>query len=416
MKLIIADFLRRWWGGYLLAALFVGTMAAVMNFEASFTFVGILMLPFAFEQGRTAFGVMKTLPVSRRTIALSYWSVGVLLPVILMTVSIALVSLLFVSSGISLKDVAMTLFGSLAFAGSVFCMLTFVSGVKGWSDFLVICLGTLWFWSVMFSSFHQEFLAATTQSPVVYLVALIGLLLTVWGYSRSEKLLFGRTTKYPADGQYHAQSSKRIPAPKKGMARFGGVFFEVARSGFLFGLFYFGLLALFKIRPTATDEKSDWPFLFMFGGMGGAGLFSGGVRLLRSVPLSVGHLALNLMLMPLFSILAAITGVAVIQWLNLGHFLSSDSANFLIPMTGAICFASSFMVRHSASGNGYIVAMALGFPASWVVFDTVAHVKWPAAFWRLLGLGLIAAAFFLNRHWLRSSASYRPSAASSQRR
>ena len=415
MKQIIADFLRRWWGGYLLAVLFVAAVSVAMDLEGGFTFVGILMLPFAFELGRRPVGVLAALPVSRKTIALSYWRLAVLLPVLLMAGIIALDALLFRSFAVSWKSAAMILFGSLAFAGSGFCLFTFISqddreGNPG--DFSVICLGSLWFCSVMFSIFRSTFLDVKTQSPVVYLVGLIGLLLTVWGYSRSEKLVFGRAMKRPGGGRLSVQAPKRIPSLKPRMARFGGVYFDVVWSAFLFGLVFPIFLLLFK-TPT-SEHQNFWLCLFMYGAMGSAMLLYGGLRLLRSLPLSTSQLALALLLMPLFSILAGIAGLAVMQWINLGHFLSRDSATFLIPMTGAICIASSLIVPFG--GNGKILAMLLALMASLVIFATISNVHWPAAFWWLLGFSLMLAAFCLNRHWLRSSYSYRPSAGDFLRR
>ncbi|MGD0813932.1 MAG: hypothetical protein ABSA83_10035 [Verrucomicrobiota bacterium] len=199
MKLIIFDFLRRWWGGYLLAVLFVGAMLAALDLEAGFTFVGILMLPFAFELGRRPVGVLVALPVSRKIIALSFWCVAVLLPVLLMAGIIALDALLFRSLAVSWESAAMTLFGALAFAGSGFCLITFSSqddGEGNPGNFLVFCLGTLWFLSIMYGLCNQRVLNVTPKSPVVYLVGLIGLLLTVWGYSRSERLVFGLYRKH----------------------------------------------------------------------------------------------------------------------------------------------------------------------------------------------------------------------------
>ncbi|MGD0813281.1 MAG: hypothetical protein ABSA83_06735 [Verrucomicrobiota bacterium] len=63
-----------------------------------------------------------------------------------------------------------------------------------------------------------------------------------------------------------------------------------------------------------------------------------------------------------------------------------------------------------------LIGLALGLPASMVIYDTVSNVQWPAAFWWLLGLSLMLAAFFLNRRWLRSSYAYRPSAGDSLQR
>ena len=408
MKRIIVDFLRRWWRGYLLAVLFVGGMAA-KGLKASFIFVGIFMLPFAFELGRRPFGVMTTLPVSRRTIALSYWRLAVLLPVLLMTGSVALVGLFFHSSGISLKDVAMILFGSLAFAGSAFCLFTFVPQDKGFGehggDSLVFYFGTLWFCSFMFSK-------VTTHSPVVYIAGLIGLLLTVLGYVRSEILVTGRARKRPGGGQYLVRTRERISSPRPVMARFGGVFFDVVQAGFLFGLLYSGSLLVLKL--PICDDTFVLAYMFAFGGIASFRLLRGGMRLLRTLPLSTGQLALRLSLMPLFGVLPSIAGLAIIQWIKLGQSPIHDLATLVIPCAGTVCIACSFIVPFHKAGN--IIAMLLAPSASAVIVKTVSNVKWPAAFWWLLGLCLMAGAFFLNRHWLRSSYSYRPSTGDFSRR
>jgi len=409
MKQIIMDFLRRWFGAYLLAVLFVAAMLVALDLEAGFTFVGILMLPFAFELGRRPFGVMVTLPVSRRIIAVSYWCVGVLLPVLLMAGIVALDALLFRSFAVSSKSATLILFGSLAFAGSGFCLFTFISQDDRESNpgnFLVICLGTLWFLSTMYGIFHQRVLNVTLKSPVVYIVGLIGLLLTVLGYVRSEKLVAGRARKRPDGKQHFVRTRERITSPRPGMARFGGVFFDVVRSGFLMGLLYAGLLLVFKLRISV--DNFVLAYVFAFGGLMSFGLLSGGMRLLRSLPLSVGQLALRLSLMPLLAILGIIAGLAVIQWIKPVQFLIHYPASLMFLCAGAVCVANSFMVRYSGR-DGLYLAMLFAALASAVIFNTVSNVKWPAAFWWLLGLSMMAGAFFLNRHWLRSSYSYRPS-------
>jgi len=83
-------------------------------------------------------------------------------------------------------------------------------------------------------------------------------------------------------------------------------------------------------------------------------------------------------------------------------------------MAGAVGVASSFMIRFGK--NGLMITMVLAMLASVVIKETVADESWPAAFWWLLGFFLMAAAFFLNRHWLRSSDSYQPSAGGFERR
>jgi hypothetical protein len=75
-------------------------------------------------------------------------------------------------------------------------------------------------------------------------------------------------------------------------------------------------------------------------------------------------------------------------------------------MAGAICIASSFVVPFGIEGR--VLGLMLGMLFAIVIFNIVPYTHLPAAFWWLLGLSLILASYFLNRHWLRSSASYRP--------
>jgi len=415
MKRIMADFLRRWWGAYLIALPFVGAMAALMGPEESLTFVCIPMLPFAFELGRRPVGVMAALPVSRKTIALSYWCIAVLLPALLMAGTIALAGLHSPSSAISLKSVAVILFGPLVSAGSTYCLFTFIApdvreGEPG--DFLAMSMWAMWFPAAMFGIFRQEFLDITTQSPVAYLWGLLGLLLTVQGYLRSEKLVTGRARKRSNNGERPTLARFQIPALKPGLARFGGVFFGDVWKGFLIGLVCPTVLQVLGSGIGENEFFSAW--LFVCGAMGASLLLSGGARLLRSLPLSAGRLALTLLLMPFFSILGVIAGLAINQRLTLGHFLRNDSATLLIPIAGAVGVASSFIIRFGK--DGLPIMMILAMPAAVVITETVSNEQWPAAFWWLLGMCLMVAAFFLNRHWLRSSYSYRPSAGRFARR
>jgi hypothetical protein len=197
------------------------------------------------------------------------------------------------------------------------------------------------------------------------------------------------------------------------MARFSGVFFEQVRMGLLIVLCFTAPFLILKM--PSSESHLVLPWLFAFCPLGTSVHLSGGVRLLRSLPLSAGHLALTLLLLPFLTILAMVAALGILEIVYPGHFLSPHSCSYLIPMSGTVCIASSLYLPFTGQSNRFIL-MLLGMVASLVVIETVANVDLPATFWWLLGLGLMAAAFFLNRHWLRSSASYRPSAANSQRR
>jgi hypothetical protein len=367
------------------------------------------MAPFALDLGGGPIGVITALPVSRRTIGLSYWCVAVLLPVIIMAGTIGLVGLFFPSVTTSCKNAAMFLIGSLVVAGACFCLFT--KPTKRSCDpaeSLLRLLCSLWFLFVIFSVFDTKLFEIKWPSPVGYLGGLIGVVLTVWGYFRAEKLQAVWGWLRPGSGQPFAQASKRIRVDKPGMARFRGVLFDVVWRSFLGGLLVSTLWLFFKTH--LSEDHSAWPYLFAFGGVGSVQRLCGGIRLLRCLPLSAGQLGLTLLLMPLLSILAIVAGVATMQWISPGQLPSHYSASLMISMTGVACLAAGLIVP--LGRDGLLLAML----ASLVISDIIPNVKWPAAFWWLLGLGLMAAAFFLNRHWLRSSASYRPSAANSQRR
>jgi hypothetical protein len=417
MKLIMADFMRRWWGVYLLAALFVGMIDAVMDLKAGSIFVGIFMVPFAFELGRRPVGVLATLPVRRKTVALSYWCLAVLLPVLLMAGTMALVVLLFPSVAFSWKSAATILFSSLALTGASYCSFTGISLDETGSDpgdFLMMLFMGLWFPATVFGGFLPTFFEITEQNPVAYLsAALLGLILTALGYSRSEKLVCGRPRKRPGGAQTSAPASRQIPAPKPGMARFGGVLFAQARFGFFLGLFCPAFLLIFRMR--FGEGQFFWPWLFAFCTLASAGLLSGGARLLRSLPLSAGHLAWTLLFLPISGILGVIAALGMLEFVFPGHFFAPSPCSFLIPMAGAVCFASSLFLPFGGRGDRFAV-LPLAMLASFVIFDTVENARWPSVFWWLLGLSLIVAAFFLNRHWLRSSHSYRPSTGGIPRR
>ena len=423
MKRIILDYLRRWWVAYpinLITLPFVGGIAALVGPEGSLSFVLLFilpfMLPFTFELGRRPVGVMMALPVSRKVVALSYWCIAVLLPALLMAGTVALAGLLFPSASISSKSVAEILFGSLAFAGSSFYSFTlFLPDQKG-SDpdkFMAILVWALFIpAAILIGSYLFPLRSVTTRSPADFLWGSLGLFLTVWGYLRSERLVSGRTRKRPGGGQQPARVSKRILTPKPCMARFGGLFFEVARRGFLFVLIY--TTVVLALGKPGRGPNFFWPLLIAFGTMGSVALLSSGMRMLRSLPLSSGRLALTLLLMPLASILGMIAATAIAQWITRGHFLGADSAIFLIPMAGIVCITSGLAIRYGKDGP--IIAMGLAMLSSLVLAGAVSAAHWPAAFWCLLGLCLMVAAFFLNRHWLRSSYSYRPSTGGFARR
>ncbi|HEX3717474.1 MAG TPA: hypothetical protein VH595_05850 [Verrucomicrobiae bacterium] len=348
MKLIIVDFLRRWWGGYLLAVLFVDSLEAI-NSKLGLLFACILILPCAFEGSRGSFGVLRTLPVSRRSVTASFWFLAVVLPVLLITASAGLVSVFFPSSSNPVNNVTLIFFGSIGcLAGSA------------------------------------------------------GLLLVFWRGWWVGELLIGWTPKCSGRGQISVGAPDRVRSLKPKIARFGGVYFDLVWRWFLAGAVYAAIMSHWN------NAEADFSGMYFFAlvGAGSSEVSFGGLRLLRSLPLSVEQLALNLLLIPVFSILCAIAGMAAIQRLGLGHLPIHDPVSLLITLTGITCLACSFTVLFSGR-DGHILAYILTMGGVVGISSIVVYTKWSPIFWGLIGICLMGMAFCLNRRWLRCSASYR---------
>jgi hypothetical protein len=224
MKNIIIDFLRGWSWIFVLAVLFIAISPKVI-------FAAFLMMPFAIEWGRRPVRVMITLPVSRRTIALSYWCIAVLFPVLLMTAFLALNALLFPSTAASPKSAVRVLVGSLAFVGSGFCLVAFNAYDKRDSS-----LGNLLVTYLASSPLIFGTLNVTPESPLVYAFVATGLILTVWGYLHCETLMFGRARNSPRGKPTPIRTAKRTLylAPK--VAGFRHVLFNIVWRSFVGGL------------------------------------------------------------------------------------------------------------------------------------------------------------------------------------
>jgi hypothetical protein len=188
MSRIIYDYLRRWWLVYPLGAFMVGALATWGALDAGLLFTGFFMIPVVCELGRRPLGVMAALPVSRKTIALSYWGVAVALPVASMTAAIALVELLSRSPATPFQNVAIFLFRSLAIAGSSFCLFTFISPDDIGSDqdsYIMKLVWALLLPDIVFTFSGLAPLRPPTQNPIDYFWGLLGLFLTLLGYFRA---------------------------------------------------------------------------------------------------------------------------------------------------------------------------------------------------------------------------------------
>jgi hypothetical protein len=239
---------------------------------------------------------MTTLHVSRRTIALSYWSLAVLLPVLLMAVAIALEVLLFPRFAVSLENAALMLLGSLLFAGSFHCLST----VRCMTPTVVTGILTIIF--LMSERFQK------THGWVICLAGLTGLFLTILGYLRAEKLVSGPVREKSM--QPPGKTQKNIPPAK--LARFNGAFLSTVGNNVLAGLLVATFVLFFK--SNNHGDHLFWPFMFAFSGTMSCTLLRGQMRLLRSLPLSTKQLAAMLSLMPFVNVLALLAGLAVAWW------------------------------------------------------------------------------------------------------
>jgi hypothetical protein len=387
MRLIILDILRRWFGLYVLCAIGAGS---ILPLEGGFVSVAFLMVPFGWELGRGSVGVVMTLPVSRKRIILSYWYVAVLVPTILMAGIMSLDSLLFPSYAVSPVDGALTLFGSLLLAGSIFCLFTYTH--------LGIVAGILLTWVLC------VFLGRIENRPILCVLALAGVALTVWGYARSMKLFNQCGEEQPSPTPHPSQAAKQSLVTMQKGGGFGPLFFVCARNSFVGGLIYIAALHFFNSR--ASEDPFLWSWLFAFCTLGSSRVLLGGPRFLRVLPLSTNQLAGNLMLFPVVSVLATIVAIVVLRWVYHGQLAGPFAPAFLIPIMGSICVVSSLHLPFSVNANKSLI-VPFGMGASIAMLNMISDTHRATTFWWIVGLCLIAAAFFLNRHYLRSSLSYR---------
>jgi len=403
MKIIILDFLRRWFGVYVIGVLFAVVTLVGSKLAAGFTLAVFLMLPLSFElRGRPA-KVIMTFPVSRGIISLSYWLLAVLLPVLLLAVALTLVRLMFPSLTLSPKNAAAILLDSLALGGTTFCFFTFISQenrVRVPNIIPMFCAST---WICCWGLSRQGFSYLTMANPVVYLTVLTGFLFTFWGYVRAEKLLIASAATPLQVKRPSLHLSTRAPSLKPRMMGFPAIFFELARTIFLVGLVYAAVILLLNFRHVLREAV--WCGLFSICVAGSSRVLTGGTRFLRSLPLSTDRLAFCLLLLTMVSLTSAILAVGVLHFVSSNQVFVPQAASFLIPMAGSICVVSSLCLPLSGDFSRFV--LPFGILAPLAVFELVSNTHWPAAFWWILGFCLIAAAFFLNRHWLRSSLSYR---------
>jgi hypothetical protein len=422
---------------YLFGMLFVGMIdmmwtSFATDAHSSFMFVVIFMLPPMFDLKRGHPGLMLTLPLSRRTAAHYYWVIIVLLPTLAVAgvfIVAGLLSACFFSApsfATLLASFAVVVLAALLWASASSCLITYSPPMApeeanyfAWSWML------LWLPTVSLGMGFSDQLDIARKTPVVWLAtAMLGILLAGWSFRRSERLVLARVTVDRGDAAASVEKPERRPPFQPGAAGFGGwFFFEVARNSFLMNLLFPGLLlavpvlgARFGVNPSMFGANSIiLPWMFAFCTLGFSDLLAGGVRMLRILPMSVGQLALILLLVPLGSILGMICALAAFGNIYPGHLFGPHPASFLIPMGCAVCLVSTLYLPYGGPSNRFIV-LSLAMLVSFVVLTTIPDVKCPAVIWWLLGLALIVSAFFLNRHWLRRSDSYRPGGGSFSRR
>jgi len=421
MKLIIVDFLRRRAWLYLLGIFFFGFvdwlwMVNGRDAHGSFIFGGLFMLALLLEQKQGCPGVVTTLPVSRRTTARYYWGVAVLLPVLAIAVTFVLAGLLsfLLFSGpplaILARSFAAVVLTSLIWAGAGGCLFTFWPPLAREDvGYFMPAWMLLWAAALVFGVFIPDRFDLTKQGPAVWGgAALLGIVLSGVAYARREKLVLGRASRRFRKTRLAGLVSGRIPGPNPMMARFGGMFFKEIGSGLQIGILYpVTMLAYTAVFKRPSDESDALGILLLAtSATEPAGIImSGGLRSLRMLPSSTARLALILLLMPLSRTTVMFAGFGLMQGLNLGHVLNNHPLSFLIPLAGVVGIGSSLSIRFG--WYAFPALVVFGAPISVLIYEAVPIVRWPAGVWWFLGAGLMVAAFFLNRYWLRASASYR---------
>jgi len=428
MRPIIVDFFRRrgWLylaGIFLTGAVDILWMAYGTDVWSCLMFAGLFTVVLLLEQKQGRIGVVATLPVSRRTTALYYWGIGVLLPVLIVAGTFILAGLLSVcwfpgrSFPFLAAHFAVVILASLIWSGGAVCVFTFFSPMaRQYLACLMPVWVSLWIAPITIHVFWPSFSRFVKPGSGTWLgAAFLAILLPAVAFVRREKLVFRRVRQSSGERQ-SVQATKRTAAFEPLMTGFGGVFFRDMRKSFLVGLFFPALMALivvlfhgnsFCTTPAFTRLYDEYLVIsFLYALM--VPSFSWGPRPLRVLPLSTGRLALILWLLPLSCMLGVLVPVVLSQRLSLVRFLDQNSLSFIIPMAGVVCIASSLGIRFGKLGIGSAIGGLL-IGGMIFVFPIFGVAKWPAVFWWLPGVGLMAAAFFANRCWLRSSGSYRAS-------
>jgi hypothetical protein len=409
MKLLLVDFARRLWGLYLLTFLMLsmieaGLMEAGPHARGEFLLVGLFTVPWWLDLARGPTSVTATLPLSRKTLGLFYFVLAVCVPVILLMLGIAIATQVFNPSIIfSWTDFVFVAFAALVVAGAICLLLSFLLAKvvveEGSHSLLLTGFWVVWWPAIWGGMMYHSKLETICRGPWAWIGLIsLGLPVTAWAFIRSEKLIIGRARNRSSSVP---KARKAILPARPSAVRLSGPFGLIAeriRGGFVAAVILALLVVFYKWN---TEQDVTWIWMGLL--MGGIPIF-GGLRLLRTLPLSTNQLALWLLLMPLCTLAPVFLVFAAVPVFSPGSFSPPRVASLLFLAIATSSLANGFGIRFGFAG-GYTCVMLLGL-CGMVVAHSVPIAGIPAVVGWLLGMALYCVGFFLIRHALCSSDSY----------
>ncbi len=406
MKLLLVDFMRRWWGLYLLIFLAAGLADALMmsglpHSRGGFLMVGFFAIPWWFDLARGFASVTTTLPLSRKALGLHSFFLAVCLPVILLLSGIVVAQVFSAAIVFSWTDFVFVTLGALLMAAAS-CVCFSVFAASSTENSMV--LGTIW--AIYLSAFigsmayHKVENLARSSWICLGFVAL-GLPVIARAFVGSEKLMITCARNRPGSPSNSRKAVRSATISAFHLSGPFGLVVERFRGGFVVALIFALFIVVGKWKPAA--ELTTWMGLFIFAGFCP---WRSGLRLLRTLPLSTNQFALWLLLEPLCFLAALFLVLVAVPVIVPWGISPSRVASLLILVAGAGSLVNGFMVGFGLAG-GYIsmVLFMLFFVAA---SSAVPKTGLPAIIGWLFGLALFCLGFFLMKHWLRSSASYQP--------
>ncbi len=210
--------------------------------KAAFLWAGLWLVPFALELSRGSSTALALLPIGRRRLAISYWVLGVCVPVGLMAVVVGLLAI-FEPNWASLRHWALTLAASLGVAGSSFWLLTHVTTLSETDEqsYAASFVAAVWLPAMIVGSLLQWFKSLPAWTSAAILAGLLGG--AALGCARADRLiLLRRRERRP--GGFAKLSAKCEWKSKPGRRGLSPMFLNLAWQGMMNSAMLF-LVALF---------------------------------------------------------------------------------------------------------------------------------------------------------------------------